>query len=338
MKHVLLMLSFCCLFAGWSIAGDGRPEYVLVVHGGAGSMSRQHLRKEVELLYRQGLQHALDAGEEVLKNGGSAVDAVQAAIMVLEDDSMFNAGRGAVFAANGMNELDASIMDGSDLNAGAVAGVTTIRNPILAARMVMDKSEHVMLARKGAEMFAEKNGCEIVKPSYFRTKRSRAAFERNRKNRNKKSMLGQPANTDEKYGTVGAVALDIHGNLAAGTSTGGMSGKRFARIGDSPVIGAGTYADNNSCAVSCTGWGEYFIRLAMAKAICDRVELQGLSLVDATKLMIHRKLQDMGATGGVIAVDKNGNISIEFNTTGMNRAWLKSDGERGVALFKDEGR
>ena len=288
-----------------------------------------------EALFRQGLQRALDAGNEILAKGGMAIDAVQKAIMVLEDDSMFNAGKGAVFAANGLNELDASIMDGSNLAAGAVAGVTTIKNPILAARLVMDKSGHVMLAGKGAEEFAAANGCEIVKPSYFGTTKTRASLKQEKENKGKKSSLGQPGNTDEKYGTVGAVALDKHGNLAAGTSTGGMSGKKYNRIGDSPIIGAGTYADNNSCAVSCTGWGEYFIRLGMAKAVCDRVELLNMPLEEATKTMIHDKLQSMGATGGLIAVDKKGNISLQFNTAGMHRAWIKWNGEKGVELFRD---
>ncbi|MCB0696782.1 MAG: isoaspartyl peptidase/L-asparaginase, partial [Chitinophagaceae bacterium] len=209
----------------------------------------------------------------------------------------------------------------------------TVKSPITAARMVMDKSEHVMLSGRGAEEFAEKAGCEIVDPSYFGTEKNRSRLKKAKENRGKKSMLGQPGNVDDKYGTVGAVALDKHGNLAAGTSTGGMSGKKYNRIGDSPIIGAGTYADNNSCAVSCTGWGEYFIRLGMAKAICDRVELIHLSVDDAAKLMIHQKLRDMGATGGVIVVDKKGDFSIQFNTAGMNRAWYKSAGEHGIELY-----
>jgi len=254
--------------------------------------------------------------------------------VMLENDSMFNAGKGAVYAANGIIELDASIMDGSNLNAGAVAGITTVKNPITAARKVMEQSGHVMLARHGAEMFAEQQGCEIVPQSYFWTDKTRRSYRSSKEGNSKKSYLGQPGNVDEKYGTVGAVALDKQGNLAAGTSTGGMTNKKFARIGDSPIIGAGTYADNNSCAVSCTGWGEYFIRLGMAKAIADRVELLHMPVDDAAKLMIHDKLQNMGATGGVIALDKNCNISLQFNTDGMHRAWKKSTGESGVELYK----
>jgi beta-aspartyl-peptidase (threonine type) len=198
----------------------------------------------------------------------------------------------------------------------------------------MEQSGHVMLARHGAEMFAEQNGCEIVPQSYFWTTKRRNNYEKQNEAKGKKSYLGQPGNVDEKYGTVGAVALDKQGNLAAGTSTGGMTNKKFARIGDSPIIGAGTYAENNSCAVSCTGWGEYFIRLGMAKAIADRVELLNMPVDDAAKLMIHEKLQNMGATGGVIALDINGNISLQFNTDGMHRAWKKSSGESGVELYK----
>ena len=190
-----------------------------------------------------------------------------------------------------------------------------------------------MLGGKGAEQFAKSAGCEIVDPSYFGTEKTRRKLKQARENKGKKSMLGQPGNVDDKYGTVGAVALDMNGNLAAGTSTGGMSGKKYNRIGDSPIIGAGTYADNNSCAVSCTGWGEYFIRLGMAKAICDRVELVNTPVDEAATLMIHDKLENMGATGGIIAVDKSGNISIQFNTKGMNRAWQKSTGEHGVEIY-----
>lgn len=309
--------------------------FVLVVHGGAGSIRPGAVSAADEALYKEGLQTALNSGYSILEKGGTALDAVQTAIAMLENDSMFNAGRGAVYAANGMIELDASIMDGSNLNAGAVAGVTNIKNPIKAARLVMEQSGHVMLARKGAEMFAEQNGCELAEQSYFWTTKTRNSYNKRNKAKDKKSYLEQPGNTDEKYGTVGAVALDKQGNLAAGTSTGGMTNKKFARIGDSPIIGAGTYADNNSCAISCTGWGEYFIRLGMAKAIADRVELLNMPVDDAAKLMIHDKLEKMGATGGIIAVDKSGNISLQFNTAGMHRAWKKSSGESGVELYAE---
>lgn len=330
MKHTLLFITICLLSLS-SIAQDA--DYVLLIHGGAGTIVKEHMSKEREALYKQGLNNALDAGEKVLKEGGSAVDAVQAAIMVLENDSMFNAGKGAVFTAEGINELDASIMNGADLNAGAVAGVTNVKNPITAARAVMDRSQHVMFAREGAEQFAEQNGCEIVDKKYFETVSTRARYEKIKAQKDKKSYLEQPENVDEKYGTVGAVALDKHGNLAAGTSTGGMSFKKFGRVGDSPLIGSGTYADEN-CAVSCTGWGEYFIRLGMAKAICDRIGLGVQPMEEAVNYMIHEKLQEMGATGGVIVLDKEGNMFIAFNTRGMHRAWVKSDGERGVDMYE----
>lgn len=334
MRCVFIFL-FVILMQQSVFAQPAKP-YTLVIHGGAGVMRRGSISPADEALYRHGLQNALDAGYAILEQGGTAVDAVQVAITTLENDSMFNAGKGAVYAYNGMIELDASIMDGSNLNAGAVAGVTTIKNPIIGARKVMEQSGHVMLARKGAEMFAGQNGCEMVDQSYFWTTKTTDSYKKRNEGKGKKSFLGQPGNTDEKYGTVGAVALDKQGNLAAGTSTGGMSNKKYARIGDSPIIGAGTYADNNSCAVSCTGWGEYFIRLAMAKAIADRVELLNMPVDDAAKQMIHDRLQNMGATGGVIAVDKVGNISLQFNTEGMHRAWKKSTGETGVELYKNQ--
>lgn len=328
------MLLGCMAVHACLWAQEAKP-FALVIHGGAGTIKKGSISPVDEALYKQGLQRALDAGYAVLDKGGAAIDAVQAAIVVLENDSMFNAGRGAVYAANGKIELDASIMDGRNLEAGAVAGVTNIKNPITAARLVMEKSGHVMLAREGAEEFAKMNGCEMVDQSYFWTEKTRKSYQQDKENKTKKTYLEQPGNTDKKYGTVGAVALDKQGNLAAGTSTGGMTNKKYGRVGDSPIIGAGTYADNNSCAVSCTGWGEYFIRLGMAKAIADRVELLHMPVDDAAKQMIHDKLQSMGATGGVIAIDKHGNISIQFNTAGMHRAWKKSTSESGVELYKE---
>lgn len=310
--------------------------YAIVVHGGAGGIRKGQLTAEEEQAYKVALEKAIAAGEEILKSGGKAVDAVEKAITMLEDDTLFNAGKGAVFAANEKHELDASIMNGADLNAGAVAGVTTIKNPILAARAVMDKSQHVMFGGKGAEDFAEKNGCEIVENEYFSTKANKARLEKAKKNEGKKSGLNKDWQSD-KYGTVGAVAIDLEGNMAAGTSTGGMVNKKHGRIGDSPLIGSGTYADNISGAVSCTGWGEYFIRLGMAKAVCDRMELQALKADEAARTMIHDKLAPMGATGGVIVIDRYGNMAIDFNTAGMFRAWASSNGKRGVAMYgKDD--
>lgn len=317
-------------------------KYILVIHGGAGTILKSQMTPEKEKLYTQGLQNALNAGNNILEHNGTAVDAVEAAIKILEDDSLFNAGKGAVFTNEGKNELDASIMDGKTLKAGAVAGVTNIKNPITAARAVMDKSEHVMMAGKGAEQFAVMNGCTVVAPSYFFTMQRwndlmDAKKEDSLKTLHKDSTTGllkQPDNYDYKYGTVGTVALDMHGNLAAATSTGGMTNKRFGRVGDSPIIGAGTYADNNTCAVSCTGWGEFYIRLVMAKSISDRMEFAHENLKDAADEMIMKKLPALGGDGGLIAVDKNGNFTMSFNTEGMYRGYIKSGGESKVEIYK----
>lgn len=344
MKLILLSVLAICLslstHAQSQQLASATDTFAIVIHGGAGGLRKGSLSKEKEQAYLNGLKTALAVGYNILVRGGTALDAVEKVIMTLENDSNFNAGKGAVVAYNGNNELDASIMDGATLNAGAVAGVTTIRNPIHAARMVMEKSPHVLLAREGAEMFAKGEGCPMVAPSYFKTHANQKKWEARRKEQQSKkdkgkSSLKQPENVDEKYGTVGAVALDIHGNIAAGTSTGGMSMKKYARIGDSPIIGAGTYADNNSCGVSCTGWGEYYIRLALAKAVCDRVELAGMTVDDATKEMIHDKLEKLGGDGGVITLDRKGNISMQFNTVSMLRAYIKWNGETQVAIYKD---
>ncbi|RYD54493.1 MAG: isoaspartyl peptidase/L-asparaginase [Sphingobacteriales bacterium] len=342
---VLLLLATILSFASKAQRGDikanASSNLVLVVHGGAGNINKESMTPEMEKAYKAGLQRALTVGYNILIRGGSSVDAVTAAVQVLEDDSLFNAGRGAVFTADGKNEMDACIMDGKTLKAGAVAGVTTVRNPISAARAVMEKSEHVMLSGKGADDFARLKDCEMADPSYFRTEarwqslqRAKAKDSSDADLKKKKSSRPQHGNHDEKYGTVGAVALDMYGNLAAATSTGGMTNKKFGRIGDSPLIGAGTYADNNTCAISCTGWGEYFIRLVMAKSVSDRMELKGMSLEDAANEMIHQKLPALGGDGGLIAVDKKGDISTPFNTSGMYRGYIKSGGKLVVEIYK----
>ncbi len=344
MKYVLFACVWllCMNVSAQTGKPDPKAKFVLVIHGGAGSAKRGHVSAGQEQAYNDGLNRALAVGYNILVRGGTALDAVEAAVIVLEDDSNFNAGRGAVMTNEGRCELDASIMDGKTLKAGAVAGVTTVRNPIDAARKVMDNSPHVMMVSTGAERFAAANECSIVDNSYFHTERSRRALQKAREhdslskeNQKKKSLLNQPENRDWKYGTVGAVALDASGNLAAATSTGGMTNKRFGRVGDSPIIGAGTYADNNTCAISCTGWGEYFIRLGMAKAVSDRIELKGMSIDEAAKEMIYTKLEDLGGDGGLIGVDKNGNITMPFNTSGMFRAYIKSTGEKEVLIYKD---
>src|SRR6266487_2361341 len=260
-------------------------KFVLVIHGGAGTILKSQMTPEKEKAYQQGLNDALQTGYNILSKGGTALDAVESCVKVLEDNPLFNAGKGAVFTNEGKNELDASIMDGKTLKAGAVAGVTTIKNPVTAARTVMEKSEHVMMAGKGAEKFAAQQGCTIVHPSYFFTAGRWKALQKAKADDSAKSIHGddstkpkallkQQTNRDYKYGTVGCVALDIYGNLAAATSTGGMTNKKFGRIGDSPIIGAGTYANNATCAISCTGTGEYFIRLVMAKSVSDLVEFK----------------------------------------------------------------
>lgn len=300
-----------------------QPEYVLVIHGGAGTMSREKMTEEREKDYRDKLNEALVAGEEILKNGGTSLEAVKAAIIIMEDSPLFNAGKGAVFTNKKTVELDASVMDGRNLSAGAIAAVSDIKNPIIAAFAVMEKSEHVLLAGEGASVFAKEMGLELVDNSYFHTKARLDAVER---------QIEQEK--QEKHGTVGAVALDKYMNLAAGTSTGGRSNKKYGRIGDSPIIGAGNYANNNTCAVSGTGHGEYFMRYVVGFDISALMEYKGLTLNEAAELVVNEKLAEAGGEGGVIAVDKHGNVSMPFNTTGMYRGFVKSTGEKEISIFK----
>ncbi len=306
----------------------------LVIHGGAGTITRANLTPEREQEYHAGLNQALDSGYAVLKRGGKSLDAVIAAIQVLEENPLFNAGKGAVFTNEGKNELDASIMDGSNLMAGAVAGVTTIKSPILAAYTVMTQSEHVMMAGAGAEKFAAEQGLEIVPNSYFfDSARYKALLRAKENEKDKSAYLYDPYTRDQKFGTVGAVALDQYGNLAAGTSTGGMTNKRYGRIGDAPIIGAGTYADNNTCAVSATGWGEYFIRLGVARDISALIEYGGLTVQQAADSVVMKKLPRLGGDGGVIVLDRQGNFSLTFCTEGMYRGYIK-EGERKTEIYR----
>lgn len=306
----------------------GGQTWALAIHGGAGIIERGDLKPGQEAAYRQSLAAALAAGEKVLRAGGASLDAVEATIRVLEDDPLFNAGRGAVFTADGRNELDASIMDGATRRAGAVAGVTRTKNPITLARTVMEKSAHVMLARDGADQFSVEQGLEQVDPGYFRTEqRWQQLLEWRRDN----AKLLDPTHL---RGTVGAVALDVHGHLAAGTSTGGMTGKRWGRIGDSPVVGAGTYA-NAGCAVSATGSGEYFIRASAARQICDRVDWLKSSIQDAATAAI-ADIGALGGDGGVIAMDGRGRIGFAMNSSGMYRGWVTSSAPAGTAIYSDE--
>lgn len=306
---------------------------VLVIHGGAGVV-RADMTPAIEAEVRAALKLALDKGYAELKAGKPALDAVTAAITVLEDDPNFNAGRGAVFTHDGRNELDASIMDGATARAGAVAGLHTVRNPILAARAVMEKSEHVMMVGDGAEAFAKSVGLTLVDPSYFRTEKRWEALQRALK----EEAAGQThadLETAKHFGTVGAVALDRSGKLAAGTSTGGMTNKRYGRVGDSPIIGAGTFADAN-CAVSGTGWGEFYIRTVAAHSICLRVGLLKESVRKAAETVINGQIPAMGGDGGAIALGADGSIAMPYNTEGMYRGWVGADGIAHVALYATE--
>jgi len=316
---------------------------VLVIHGGAGTILKSQMTPEKETAYTMALDKALHLGYDTLQKGGSSLDAVEVAIRYMEDSPLFNAGKGAVFTHEGKNELDAAIMNGKDLAAGSVAGVTIIKNPVTAARAVMEKSNHVMMVSKGAEAFAASQGLDIVDPSYFYTERAWQNLQKAKeadslKMVNNKKMPGafnQPQNFDQKYGTVGAVALDRYGNLAAATSTGGISNKKFGRVGDSPLIGAGTYANNSTCAISCTGAGEYFIRLVMAKSVSDLMEFKHYSVDAAAREMIMKRLPALGGDGGLIALDKKGNISMPFNTAGMYRGYIKNGTSAVIKIYKD---
>lgn len=299
---------------------SAKPDYVIVIHGGAGNSSNRDINAEQQEEYKQKLAEALSIGEEILKNNGTCIEAIESTINFLENCPLFNAGKGAVFTHEGKNELDASVMNGADLNAGAVAGVTDIKNPISAAIKVMTNSEHVLLTGKGASKFARDQNLEIVDSSYFYTKPRWESLQR--------------ALNSEKYGTVGCVVLDKFGNLAAGTSTGGRTNKKYGRIGDSPIIGAGTYANNNTCAISATGHGEYFIRYAVAHDISALMEYKGMSITETAELVINKKLLEAGGSGGIIGVDQYGNIATTFNTNMMFRAYAKSNGERKIAIFK----
>ena len=342
-----------------ALAEETEAKWSLAIHGGAGTIARENMTPEEDAAYRASLQTALDAGAKVLAEGGEAIDAVEAVILILEDDPRFNAGRGAVYTWEGGHELDASIMDGRDRNAGAVAGVTGIRNPILLARKVMTDSPHVMLAGEGAEEFASEKGLERVPNDWFGTEFRRKSLER------LKARELSALDVDAKFGTVGAVALDTHGNLAAGTSTGGMTGKRWNRIGDAPIIGAGTYADNRSCAISTTGWGEYFIRVGVAHEICTRLRMS--QKVDRAAMMeafaesdanpgkkvvmrasvdegtaqdqadqVMAEVKKLGGDGGIILVTPEGHALYSFNTAGMYRGRATSEGLNEVAIYGDE--
>jgi beta-aspartyl-peptidase (threonine type) len=330
---------------------DKNPTFGFVIHGGAGTLRRSELTPELEKEYRTKLTEALVTGYNILKNNGTSLDAVEKAINVLEDSPLFNAGKGAVFTADGTNELDASIMEGKTMKAGAVAGVKHIKNPISLARMVMEKSPHVMLAGDGAEAFAKRQGVEMMPVEYFKTERRWNDLLKAREAEKNAAPPRPPGTVSERmlapddprnedvnrFGTVGAVALDKFGNLAAGTSTGGKTNKAVGRIGDSPIIGAGTYANNDTCAISATGDGEYFIRWAVAHDISALMAYQARPIEEAARLVVMEKLKKAGGEGGVIGIDRLGNMTLTFNSAGMYRGYVKADGVPVVKIFQDEG-
>ncbi|HYN86594.1 MAG TPA: isoaspartyl peptidase/L-asparaginase [Pyrinomonadaceae bacterium] len=324
-----------------------------VIHGGAGTILRERMTPERESAIRAKLTEALTAGHAILKRDGAGLDAVVAAITLLEDSPLFNAGKGAVFTAEGTNELDASIMEGRTRKAGAVAGLKRIKNPILLARLVMEQSPHVLMAREGAETFAREKGVELVDPKYFYTEDRWQELQRKKQEERDKEKSATPKKSallressprvappgaafadEDKFGTVGAVCLDAAGNLSAGTSTGGMTNKRFGRIGDSPVIGAGTYADNQTCAVSCTGDGEYFIRASVAHEVASLMRYAGKSLKEAAETAL-AEAKTLGGGGGLIAIDRRGNFATPFNTAGMYRGWIGPDGKPTVQIYAE---
>lgn len=311
--------------------------FAIVIHGGAGNITPENLSDEQQAEYKAKLTEAITIGYTVLKAGGSSLDAVEQTIHVLEDSPLFNAGKGAVFTNAETNELDASIMDGKTLNAGASAGTKTVKNPISLARAIMEKSPHVMLSGEGAERFAQEQNLELVSPDYFSTEKRLNSIKKIKEAEKKETTAFLlPKENDWKFGTVGCVALDKNGNIAAGTSTGGMTNKRWGRIGDSPIIGAGTYANNTTCGVSSTGWGEFFIRAVVAHDISALMEYKGISLKEAARKVIQEKIPKLGGDGGIIAIDHWGNIVMEFNTSGMFRASMDENGTLNVHMFKNQ--
>jgi beta-aspartyl-peptidase (threonine type) len=349
MRGLTALFVLVTLIVGCTVrSSPATPSWALAIHGGAGVIERASMTPQREAEYRNALSTDLETGAKILREGGSALDAVESIIRVMEDDPLFNAGRGAVFTAAGRNELDASIMDGATLRAGAVAGVIRTRHPISLARTVLEKSPHVMLAGEGADAFAQQQGLEMVSPSFFFTERRWQELEKTLKQNGdpippRPSGAPQPQSeitpqqTDEhKWGTVGVVALDTHGNVAAGTSTGGTTAKKWGRIGDSPIIGAGTYASNQSCAVSGTGVGEFFIRLTIAREICALVQYKNYDVQQAADELVQQRLTALKGTGGVIVISPKGEIGWSFNTPGMYRAKVSAGSMAKVAIFKDE--
>lgn len=344
LRIFLLLLTVSCLFSCNSRDSTTQSNEVanspiaIVIHGGAGGILRENISAEHQAAYEAKLQEALNAAYDILENGGEALDAVQAAIVVMENSPLFNAGKGAVYNSEGTQEMDASLMDGKTLNSGAVAGVAHIKNPILAARMVMDSTHHVMLSGKGAEIFVSQHGMPLVDSSYFFDKRRLEQLKNVQLKESKKldavaTLRGNPFLGDEKFGTVGAVALDQNGNIAAGTSTGGLTNKKFGRIGDSPVIGAGTYAANEVGGISATGTGEYFIRTVAAHEVASLLKYAHKTPQEALHEVIHNQIGGMGAEGGMILLDKDGKVYWDFNSKGMFRGYKNAEKQQ-IEMFE----
>lgn len=340
MKKILflsLLIALCCKQIETSDQ-TSTPTFGIVIHGGAGTILRANMTPEREAAYREVLAEAIQVGHTILKNGGSSQEAVEKTIHIMEDSPLFNAGKGAVLTSDETIELDASFMHGAQLDAGAISGVKTIRHPISAAIKVMENSPHVMLSGAGADAFAASQGLEIVAPEYFFTERRINSLKRVKEAEAKKESISSTEEAfvqHQRYGTVGCVALDLEGNLAAGTSTGGMTNKKWNRIGDAPIIGAGTYANNATCAISATGWGEFFIRSVVAHDISALMEYKGLSIQEAAHTVIHDKVGGLGGDGGVVGIDSKGNVAMEMNTPGMYRAHMDAEGKLNVKIYKD---
>lgn len=355
MKKIIAFLFAAGIFSGLAAQTKPMENFAIVIHGGAGTILKDSMNPVLEQQYKDKLNEALKAGYDTLAKGGTALDAVTEAIKVMEDSPLFNAGKGSVFSHEGKNEMDASIMDGKTGKAGAVAGVHTIKNPVLAARAVMDKSEHVLLTGDGADKFAKEQGLTIMDPAYFYDEKRWKQYQKIKKQ--EKTTLDHSSDTtgwvhpkdaeflqvqndsvdpNKKFGTVGAAALDKYGNIAAATSTGGMTNKRWNRVGDSPIIGAGTYANNKTCAVSCTGHGEYFIRNVVAYDVSALMEYKGLTLEQAATEVVMKKLKLQSGEGGLIGIDAKGNISMVFNTPGMYRGYMKKDGKAWVGIYSSD--
>lgn len=337
MRHLPLLVVFLFLISCSSEVPikQQQPPFGIVIHGGAGTILKKNMTPEMEKAYRDKLAEAIKVGHDILKSGGSSQRAVEKTIHVMENSPLFNAGLGAVLTADGRASLDASFMEGNTLNAGAISGVSHIKNPISAAIAVMNNSPHVMLSSQGADQFAIEQGLDTVPNSYFITERRKEALRRVQTKESSSLSFYDPFMKESKFGTVGCVALDKNGNIAAGTSTGGMTNKKWDRIGDAPIIGAGTYANNNSCGVSATGWGEYFIRSVVAYDIAALVSYKGLAIQEAAKEAL-KKMKNLGGEGGVIVLDREGNVAMEFTTAGMYRAHMDAEGTTRIKIYKDE--